>query len=141
MERVQRSAYRVSPVACACARDPLISLGRSPAPHPADEAAAGGTNRGRAVGGSEFEVKLEVGREYWSRRGERVRVTAIEPRGIRPVHYVVLTGRYKGVGSRDGSRLTRDGRMQISEDGESADHWNDLVAECVDAEAEPQPEE
>ncbi|MDB5396367.1 MAG: hypothetical protein JWM91_3873 [Rhodospirillales bacterium] len=76
-----------------------------------------------------MEVELEVGKDYWSRRGEQVRVTAIEPQGLRPVHFVVLTGRYKGVGANDSSRLTRNGRWLMQEDGTSPDHWNDLVAE------------
>ena len=77
-------------------------------------------------------MKLEVGKEYWSRRGERVLVTEIEPQGLWPVHFVVLTGPYKGVGARDGSRLMRNGRSQLLPDGASPDHWNDLVAECDD---------
>ncbi|MDB5393070.1 MAG: hypothetical protein JWM91_576 [Rhodospirillales bacterium] len=68
-----------------------------------------------------------------SRRGERVLITAIDPEGVWPVHYVVLTGPYKGVGARDGSRLTRDGRARLLPDGTSPDHWNDLVAEYVEA--------
>jgi hypothetical protein len=74
-------------------------------------------------------VDLQVGKVYLSRRGEQVRITEIEPRGLRPVHFVVLTGPYKGVGTRDGSRLTRNGRWLLLEDGTSPDHWNDLVAE------------
>jgi hypothetical protein len=75
------------------------------------------------------EVELEVGKDYLSRRGEQVRITEIEPQGLRPVHFVVLTGRYKGVGAKDGSRLARNGRWLLQEDGTSKDHWNDLVAE------------
>jgi hypothetical protein len=77
-------------------------------------------------------VKIEVGREYKSRRGERVKVTAIEPQGLWSVHYVVLSGPYKGVGARDGSRLTRDGRARLRPDGTSPDHLNDLVEEYVE---------
>lgn len=84
-------------------------------------------------------MKLEVGRDYKSRRGERVRVTGIDPEGLWPVHYVVLTGPYKGVGARDGSRLTREGRARLLPDGTSPDHSNDLVEEYVDDE-EPQDE-
>jgi hypothetical protein len=76
-------------------------------------------------------VKIESGREYLSRRGERVMITAVDPEGQWPVHYVVLTGPYKGVGARDGSRLTREGRASLLPDGNSPDHWNDLVAEYV----------
>lgn len=82
------------------------------------------------------DVKLEVGREYWSRRGERILVTAIERTGLWPVRFVVLSGRYKGVGARDGSRLTREGRAQLYTDGTSPDHWNDLVSECSEAAAD-----
>ena len=76
-------------------------------------------------------VKIEAGREYLSRRGERVMITAVDPHGLWPVHYVVLTGPYKGVGARDGSRLTREGRACLLPDGSSPEHWNDLVAEYV----------
>jgi len=75
-------------------------------------------------------VKLEVGKQYLSRRGERVLVTAIDPTGRFPVHFVVLTGPYRGVGARDGSRLTREGRFLLRDDGSSPDHWNDLVADA-----------
>ena len=47
-------------------------------------------------------MRLEAGKEYRSRRGERVLVTSVEPSGLRPVHFVVLDGPYKGVGERDG---------------------------------------
>ena len=53
-------------------------------------------------------VKLDAGHVYKSRRGERVLVTAIDPEGVWAVHYIVLSGPYKGVGARDGSRLTRE---------------------------------
>jgi hypothetical protein len=75
-------------------------------------------------------VKIEVGREYTSRRGERVLITAIDAEGLWPIHYLVLTGQYKGVGARDGSRLMRNGRANLLPDGTSPDHWNDLVGEC-----------
>lgn len=74
--------------------------------------------------------EMQVGRQYYSRRGERVLVTAIEPKGRFPVRFVVLTGPYKGVGARDGSRLTVDGRFLLRDDGSSPDHWNDLIAEA-----------
>lgn len=87
-------------------------------------------------------MKIEVGREYRSRRGERVLITAIDAEGVWPIHYVVLSGPYKGVGARDGSRLTRDGRARLLPDGSSPDHWNDLVAEYVEnAEAQDNVEE
>jgi hypothetical protein len=76
-------------------------------------------------------VKIFVGREYLSRRGERVLVTAIDAEGDFPVHFAVLTGRYKGVGERDGSRLTRDGKALFSAGGNAPEHWNDLVSEYV----------
>ena len=78
-------------------------------------------------------MEIEVGREYRSRRGERVLITAIDPQGLWSIHYVVLTGRYKGVGARDGSRLTHNGRTCLLPDGTSPDHWNDLVAEYEEA--------
>jgi hypothetical protein len=84
-----------------------------------------------AVSIRDNRVKIEPGREYLSRRGERVMITAVDPEGQWPVHYVVLTGPYKGVGARDGSRLTREGRASLLPDGNSPDHWNDLVAEYV----------
>jgi hypothetical protein len=52
---------------------------------------------------------LEVGRQYRSRRGERVLVTAIDLAGAWPVHFIVMDGRYQGVGLRDGSRLKING--------------------------------
>ncbi len=82
-------------------------------------------------------MKIEVGREYLSRRGERVVVTAIEPQGRWPVRFEVLSGRYKGVGVRDGSRLTLEGRSQLGEDGSSLDHGNDLVAYYPGSSNEP----
>jgi hypothetical protein len=75
------------------------------------------------------DVEMQVGKVYLSRRGEQVRITAIEPQGWRPVHFVVLTGPYKGVGAKDGSRLMRNGRWLSPRDGTPQDHWNDLVAE------------
>src|SRR5258708_1371276 len=61
----------------------------------------------RRTGVGATDVELEVGKDYRSRRGEQVRITEIEPQGLRPVHFVVLTGPYKGVGAKDGSCLTR----------------------------------
>ncbi len=78
-------------------------------------------------------VELQVRREYWSRRGERVLVTAIDAEGPFPVHFVVLTGPYKGVGATDGSRLMLNGRFLAPENGVWQDHLNDLVAECTDS--------
>ena len=75
-------------------------------------------------------MKIEVGKAYLSRRGERVLVTAIDPQGDLPVHFVVLSGRYKGVGARDGSRLTRNGRALFSAEGNAPEHLNDLIEEC-----------
>lgn len=75
---------------------------------------------------------VEAGREYQSRRGERVLVTSVEATGLWPVHFVVLDGRYKGVGSRDGSRLMIDGRATEPVEGRLGDHWNDLIAEWSD---------
>ena len=74
-------------------------------------------------------MKLAVGNQYLSRRGEHVLVTAIEPDGRFPVRFVVLTGPYRGAGARDGSKLTREGRFLLRDDGTSPDHWNDLIAE------------
>jgi len=71
---------------------------------------------------------VEAGKEYRSRRGERVLVTSVEPTGEWPVHFVVLDGPYKGVGSRDGSRLRIDGRATQPVEETFRDHWNDLVA-------------
>jgi hypothetical protein len=45
------------------------------------------------------------------------------------VHFIVLDGRYKGVGRNDGSRLMIDGRATAPSNGISKDHWNDLVAQ------------
>ena len=84
-------------------------------------------------------VKLEAGKQYLSRRGEHVLITAIEPEGRFPVRFVVLDGPYKGAGARDGSRLTIEGRFQLLEDGTSPEHWNDLVAEAREP-APAQPE-
>ena len=75
-------------------------------------------------------MKIDVGKEYLSRRGERVLITAIDPQGDLPVHFVVLSGRYKGVGARDGSRLTRDGRAMFNAEGNAPEHLNDLVSVC-----------
>jgi hypothetical protein len=81
---------------------------------------------------------VEAGTEYRSRRGERVLVTAVEPTGLWPVHFVVMDGPYKGVGKRDGSRLTIEGRSMASKDGTLRDHLNDLVAEWSnDAQSSP----
>jgi hypothetical protein len=74
-------------------------------------------------------VILEAGREYRSRRGERVLVTEVDIAGPWPVHFVVMDGRYKGVGLRDGSRLKTNGRATEPVKEVFADHWNDLVAE------------
>ena len=76
-------------------------------------------------------LKLEAGEEYWSRRGERVLITEIDQTGIWPVHFVVLTGRYAGVGGRDGGRLMLNGCSQCLSDGTSPEHGNDLVEEAV----------
>jgi hypothetical protein len=76
-----------------------------------------------------FVVKVEAGKEYRSRRGERVLVTGVEPTGTWPVHFVVLDGRYKGVGKRDGSRLMIDGRATAPVQGTFRDHGNDLIEE------------
>jgi hypothetical protein len=77
----------------------------------------------------ELNVIVEAGRQYRSRRGERVLVTAIDPDGAWPVHFIVMDGRYKGVGIRDGSRLKINGRATEPVGEAFADHWNDLVAE------------
>ena len=74
-------------------------------------------------------MKLAAGKQYLSRRGEQVLITAIEPEGLFPVRFVVLTGPYRGAGARDGSKLTREGRFLLRDDGSSPDHWNDLIAE------------
>ena len=86
-------------------------------------------------------MKLEAGHVYKSRRGERVLVTAIDPEGVWAVHYIVLSGPYKGVGARDGSRLTREGRARLLPDGSSPDHWNDLVEEYVEGSDTDEPGE
>jgi len=78
---------------------------------------------------TESEVILEAGRQYLSRRGERVLVTEIDPTGAWPVHFVVMDGRYQGVGLRDGSRLKINGRATEPVGASFTDHWNDLVAE------------
>ena len=78
-------------------------------------------------------MKLEVGKQYYSRRGERVLITSIDRDGRFPVHFVVLTGPYRGAGARDGSKLTREGRFLLRDDGTSPDHWNDLVAEVPES--------
>jgi hypothetical protein len=81
---------------------------------------------------------VEAGKQYRSRRGERVLVTAVEPTGLWPVHFVVMDGPYKGVGKRDGSRLTIEGRSMAPKDGILRDHSNDLVAEWTnDAQSLP----
>ena len=72
-------------------------------------------------------MNLKVGEDYLSRRGEQVRITEIEPNGLWPVHFLVLTGPYKGVGAKDDSRLMRDGRWLLPKDGKPQDHGNDLV--------------
>jgi hypothetical protein len=74
-------------------------------------------------------MKIEAGKEYLSRRGERILVTNVEASGPWPVHFVVLDGRYKGVGKRDGSRLSIEGRTLSYVDGVPQDHWNDLTME------------
>jgi hypothetical protein len=78
-------------------------------------------------------VKLQIEKQYLSRRGERVLITAIEPEGRFPVRFVVLTGPYRGAGARDGSKLTREGRFLLRDDGTSPDHWNDLIAEVTES--------
>jgi hypothetical protein len=78
----------------------------------------------------ELKVIVKAGRQYRSRRGERVLVTEIDPTGAWPVHFVVMDGRYQGVGLRDGSRLKINGRATEPVGEAFADHWNDLVAEC-----------
>jgi hypothetical protein len=77
----------------------------------------------------ELNVIVEAGRQYRSRRGERVLVTAIDPDGAWPVHFIVMDGRYKGVGLRDGSPLKINGRATEPVGETFANHWNDLVAE------------
>jgi hypothetical protein len=74
-------------------------------------------------------VVLEAGCQYRSRRGERVLVTEVDPVGAWPVHFIVMDGRYQGVGLRDGSRLKINGRATEPVGESFADHWNDLVAE------------
>jgi hypothetical protein len=74
-------------------------------------------------------VEVEAGKEYRSRRGERVLVTEVEPTGTWPVHFIVLSGPYKGVGKRDGSRLMINGRATAPVRGIFRDHGNDLVEE------------
>lgn len=56
-------------------------------------------------------------------------VTAVETTGPRPVHFIVMDGPYKGVGKRDGSRLTIAGRATEPINGIFEDHGNDLIAE------------
>ncbi len=56
-------------------------------------------------------------------------VTEVEPSGVWPVHYIVLDGRYKGVGKRDGSRLMIDGHAMTPVGGVCRDHGNDLIEE------------
>ena len=77
-------------------------------------------------------MRVEAGKEYRSRRGERVLVTEVEPSGDWPVHFIVLDGPYKGGGKRDGSRLTIEGRSMAPKDRVFRDHLNDLVAEWSD---------
>jgi hypothetical protein len=72
---------------------------------------------------------VDAGRQYRSRRGERVLVTEIDPAGAWPVHFIVMDGRYQGVGLRDGSRLKINGRATEPVGESFADHWNDLVEE------------
>jgi hypothetical protein len=74
-------------------------------------------------------VILKAGCEYRSRRGERVLVTAVDSAGPWPVHFVVMDGRYRGVGLKDGSRLKTNGRATEPVGESFADHWNDLVKE------------
>jgi hypothetical protein len=74
-------------------------------------------------------MKIEAGKVYLSRRGERILVTSVDASGPWPVHFVVLDGRYKGVGMRDGSRLSIEGRALPYVDGAPCDHWNDLTME------------
>jgi hypothetical protein len=81
-------------------------------------------------------MRIEAGKEYRSRRGERVLVTEVEPGGLWPVHFIVMDGRYKGVGRRDGSRLTIDGRATLPTGPNPTDHLNDLVAEWPAAHGE-----
>jgi hypothetical protein len=73
-------------------------------------------------------MKVQAGKQYLSRRGECVLVTAIEESSPWPVHFVVMDGPYKGVGKRDGSRLTIDGRALAPDEGSHRDHLNDLIA-------------
>jgi hypothetical protein len=72
---------------------------------------------------------VEAGRQYRSRRGERVQVTAVDTVGDWPVHFIVMDGRYQGVGLRDGSRLKLNGRATEAIAETYVDHWNDLVSE------------
>jgi hypothetical protein len=58
-----------------------------------------------------------------------VLVTEVEPTGTWPVHFVVMDGRYKGVGKNDGSRLRINGRATEPVLGTFRDHWNDLIEE------------
>jgi hypothetical protein len=58
-----------------------------------------------------------------------VLVTEVEPTGTWPVHFVVMDGRYKGVGKNDGSRLMINGRATAPIGGIFRDHWNDLIEE------------
>ena len=74
-------------------------------------------------------MKVEAGKEYRSRRGERVLVTEVEPTGTWPVHFIVMSGRYKGVGKHDGSRLMINGRSTAPVRGIFRDHGNDLIEE------------
>ena len=74
-------------------------------------------------------MNIEAGKEYRSRRGERVLVTEVEPTGLWPVHFIVMDGPYSGVGKRDGSRLMINGRSTGPRDGKFIDHANDLVAQ------------
>jgi len=74
-------------------------------------------------------VIVEAGRQYRSRRGERVQVTGIDTVGDWPVHFIVMDGPYQGVGLRDGSRLKLNGRATEAVAEGYADHWNDLVSE------------
>jgi hypothetical protein len=58
-----------------------------------------------------------------------VLVTAVEYTGTWPVHFIVMDGRYKGVGEHDGSRLMINGRATAPVRGIFRDHWNDLIEE------------
>jgi hypothetical protein len=84
-------------------------------------------------------MKIQAGKEYRSRRGERVLVTAVEESSPWPVHFIVMDGPYKGVGKRDGSRLTIDGRALASNAGKCRNHLNDLIAAWTAGGSSDQP--